>query len=125
MPLYGALRTRFWVVFFKNDSLKNAIMGLFRTVDVTLTERTPILLSNKKKGSKINHAGITITFNQNFVNAFLRDQSLVQVEKAFQIKHPFEKLTVVQHSSVQYLMAHLNAVFVSYIFAKRVQKEFY
>ena len=72
-------------------------MGLFRTVDVTLTERTPILWSNKKKGSKINHAGITITFNQNFVNAFLRDQSLVQVEKAFQIKHPFGKLTVVQH----------------------------
>ena len=97
-------------------------MGLFRTVDVTLTERTPILWSNKKKGSKINDAGITITFNQNFVNAFLRDQSLVQVEKAFQIKHPFGKLTVVQH--VQ-LHAHLNAVFVSYIFAKRVQKESY
>ena len=117
MPLYGALRTRFWVVFFKNDSLKNAIMGLFRTVDVTLTERIPILWSNKKKGSKINHAGITITLNQNFVNAFLRDQSLVQVEKAFQIKHPFGKLTVVQH--VQLLNGPFKHCFCFLYFCKK------
>ena len=36
-----------------------------------------------KKRSKINQAGITITFNQNFVKVFLVDQRLVQVEKDF------------------------------------------
>ena len=92
-------------------------MGLCRTADVTLTERTAIL-GRMKNGSKIYHAGITITFNQTFVKVFLRDQSLAQVEKVFQRKHPFGKLTVFKH--VQLLNDPFNHCFCFLYLCKQI-----
>ena len=117
MPLYGALRRKFWVVFFKNDSLKKMLSWDCLGQQTSSWQKGHQFSGLMKKGSKINQAGITITFNQKFVNVFLRDQRLVQVEKVFQRKHPFGKLTVVKH--VQLLNGPFKHCFCLLYFCKK------
>ena len=103
--------------FFWKYSLKKMLLWDCLRQQTSFWQKGHPFCSLMRKGPKINHVGITITFNQNFVNVFLRDQSLVQVEKVFQRKHSFGKLTVVKH--VQLLNGPFKHCFCLLYFCKK------